>query len=178
MTTSQRPAQGGLRAAHRADGSGEGISETVGEMREEVIEEIVAKHIPENAYAEQWDVAGLKEGQSPNASTSTCRSKTGPRKKASPKTTSASASRKPPTPLYREVAERFGDEVMNYVERSVVLQTLDALWREHIVNLDHLRSVVGFRGYAQRDPLQEYKGKRSSCSRQCSTISARPLPRS
>jgi preprotein translocase subunit SecA len=46
---------------------------------------------------------------------------------------------------------------MAYVERSVVLQTLDHLWREHIVNLDHLRSVVGFRGYAQRDPLQEYK---------------------
>ena len=42
-------------------------------------------------------------------------------------------------------------------ERSVVLQTLDLLWREHIVNLDHLRSVVGFRGYAQRDPLNEYK---------------------
>ena len=48
---------------------------------------------------------------------------------------------------------------MTYVERSVVLQTLDHLWREHIVNLDHLRSVVGFRGYAQRDPLQEYKGE-------------------
>ena len=48
---------------------------------------------------------------------------------------------------------------MNYVQRSVVLQTLDNLWREHIVNLDHLRSVVGFRGYAQRDPLQEYKSE-------------------
>ena len=46
---------------------------------------------------------------------------------------------------------------MAYVERSVVLQTLDHLWREHIVNLEHLRSVVGFRGYAQRDPLKEYK---------------------
>lgn len=48
---------------------------------------------------------------------------------------------------------------MQYVERSVVLQTLDHLWREHIVNLDHLRSVIGFRGYAQRDPLQEYKSE-------------------
>jgi preprotein translocase subunit SecA len=46
---------------------------------------------------------------------------------------------------------------MTYVERSIMLQTLDHLWREHLVNLDHLRSVVGFRGYAQRDPLQEYK---------------------
>ena len=48
---------------------------------------------------------------------------------------------------------------MRYVEKSVVLQTLDQLWREHLVNLDHLRSVVGFRGYAQRDPLQEYKSE-------------------
>src|SRR5690606_623562 len=54
-------------------------------------------------------------------------------------------------------AERFGADVMAYVEKSIVLQTLDHLWREHLVNLDHLRSVVGFRGYAQRDPLQEYK---------------------
>ena len=56
-------------------------------------------------------------------------------------------------------AARFGPEVMTYVERSVMLQTLDHLWREHLVNLDHLRSVVGFRGYAQRDPLNEYKGE-------------------
>jgi preprotein translocase subunit SecA len=48
---------------------------------------------------------------------------------------------------------------MHYVERQVVMQTLDHLWREHIVNLDHLRSVIGFRGYAQRDPLQEYKSE-------------------
>ncbi|MEM8652195.1 MAG: SEC-C metal-binding domain-containing protein, partial [Pseudomonadota bacterium] len=55
--------------------------------------------------------------------------------------------------------EEFGDEIAEYVEKSVMLQTLDHLWREHLVNLDHLRSVVGFRGYAQRDPLQEYKSE-------------------
>ena len=44
-------------------------------------------------------------------------------------------------------------------KKSIVLQTLDHLWREHLVNLEHLRSVVGFRGYGQRDPLQEYKGE-------------------
>jgi preprotein translocase subunit SecA len=58
-----------------------------------------------------------------------------------------------------ERANRFGPDVMAYVERSIVLQTLDHLWREHLVNLDHLRSVVGFRGYAQRDPLNEYKSE-------------------
>ncbi|MER8959706.1 preprotein translocase subunit SecA [Mesorhizobium sp. M0701] len=137
---------------------GEGLSETITEMREGVIEEIVAKNIPENAYAEQWNVAGLKaeiaeflnldlpvedwvkeEGIAENDI----------RERVSQAAEAAA----------KERAERFGPDVMTYVERSVVLQTLDHLWREHIVNLDHLRSVVGFRGYAQRDPLQEYKGE-------------------
>ena len=58
-----------------------------------------------------------------------------------------------------ERLERYGPELQTYVEKSIMLQTLDHLWREHLVNLDHLRSVIGFRGYAQRDPLQEYKGE-------------------
>ncbi len=56
-------------------------------------------------------------------------------------------------------AQRFGPQLMQYVGKSVMLQTLDHLWREHLVNLDHLRSVIGFRGYAQRDPLNEYKSE-------------------
>ncbi|WP_214469477.1 preprotein translocase subunit SecA [Mesorhizobium sp. dw_380] len=137
---------------------GEGLSETITEMREGVIDEIVAKAIPENAYAEQWDVAGLKAEiaeflnldlpveewvKEEGIAEDDIRERI---------TQAAEAAAK-------ERAERFGPEVMTYVERSVVLQTLDHLWREHIVNLDHLRSVVGFRGYAQRDPLQEYKGE-------------------
>ncbi|MDX8454978.1 preprotein translocase subunit SecA [Mesorhizobium sp. VK9D] len=137
---------------------GEGLSETIAEMREGVVEEIVAKNIPENAYAEQWNVAGLKEEvaqylnldlpieewvKEEGIAEDDIRERI---------TAAADAAAK-------ERADRFGPDVMNYVERSVVLQTLDHLWREHIVNLDHLRSVVGFRGYAQRDPLQEYKGE-------------------
>ncbi len=137
---------------------GEGLTETIAEMREGVINDIVAKAIPENAYAEQWDVAGLKAGvaeflnldlpvddwaKEEGIAEDDIRERI---------TQAADAAAK-------ERAERFGPDVMSYVERSVVLQTLDHLWREHIVNLDHLRSVVGFRGYAQRDPLQEYKGE-------------------
>lgn len=137
---------------------GEGLSETIAEMREGVIEEIVTKNIPENAYAEQWNVAGLKAEvaeflnldlpvedwvKEEGIAEDDIRERL---------TEAADAAAK-------ERAERFGPDVMSYVERSVVLQTLDHLWREHIVNLDHLRSVVGFRGYAQRDPLQEYKGE-------------------
>jgi preprotein translocase subunit SecA len=54
-------------------------------------------------------------------------------------------------------AARFGPDIMRAVEKQILLQTLDHLWREHLATLDHLRSVVGFRGYAQRDPLNEYK---------------------
>jgi preprotein translocase subunit SecA len=49
--------------------------------------------------------------------------------------------------------------VMRYVEKTILLQTLDHLWREHLVMLDHLRQVIGLRGYGQRDPLQEYKAE-------------------
>ena len=52
---------------------------------------------------------------------------------------------------------RFSPEVMRQIEKAVLLQTLDHLWREHLIVLDHLRQVIGFRGYAQRDPLIEYK---------------------
>ncbi len=134
------------------------ISETVADMRHEVIEDIVAKRIPEKAYAEQWDATGLKTDvlNSLNLDLPVVEwaaeegiDESDIRERITAEADKAAADR----------AERFGPEIMLYVERSVVLQTLDHLWREHIVNLDHLRSVIGFRGYAQRDPLQEYKSE-------------------
>ncbi len=137
---------------------GEGLGETIDEMRTGVIDEIVNKAIPENAYPEQWDLAGLRAevaqylnldlpveewAKEEGIAEDDIRQRL---------TEAAEAAA-------RDRAERFGPDVMNYVERSVMLQTLDHLWREHIVNLDHLRSVIGFRGYAQRDPLQEYKAE-------------------
>ncbi|HEY5818965.1 MAG TPA: preprotein translocase subunit SecA, partial [Mesorhizobium sp.] len=135
---------------------GESLGDTVDEMRQDVVEDLVAKHIPENAYAEQWDVQGFKEGvhQQLNLDLPVEEwvkeegiADEEIRERLTNAANAAAADR----------AERFGPEIKNYVERSIVLQTLDHLWRDHIVNLDHLRSVVGFRGYAQRDPLQEYK---------------------
>ncbi|WP_421916151.1 preprotein translocase subunit SecA [Mesorhizobium sp.] len=137
---------------------GEGLTETIAEMRQGVIEEIVAKNIPENAYAEQWNVAGLKaevaEFLNLDLPVEDWVKEEGIAEDDIRERITEAAE-----VAAKERAERFGPEVMTYVERSVVLQTLDHLWREHIVNLDHLRSVVGFRGYAQRDPLQEYKSE-------------------
>ena len=136
----------------------EDVSETVADMRHEVIDDLVAQNIPEKAYAEQWDIDSLKEG------TETYLNLQPPiqewaeeegiaeddiRERLTEKADEAA----------KERADRFGPEVMTYVEKTIVLQTLDHLWREHLVNLDHLRSVIGFRGMAQRDPLQEYKGE-------------------
>lgn len=134
------------------------ISETVSDMRREVIEDLVQKHIPERAYAEQWDAVGLKEQANALLNLDlpiedwVKEEGIGEDDIRERLTEAANA-------VFTEKAERFGDDIMHYVERSIVMQTLDALWREHIVNLDHLRSVVGFRGYAQRDPLQEYKSE-------------------
>ena len=64
------------------------------------------------------------------------------------------------------------------IEKMVLLQTLDHLWREHLVTLEHLRQVIGFRAYGQRDPLNEYKSEASCCSRPCSPTCARPSPAS
>jgi preprotein translocase subunit SecA len=62
----------------------------------------------------------------------------------------------------RKAAERaanFGPEIIRYLEKAILLQTLDADWREHIIQLEHLRQYVGLRGYGQRDPLNEYKSE-------------------
>ncbi len=137
---------------------GESLTETVAEMRNDVIDEIVAKAIPENAYAEQWDVAGLKNDVRESLNLDLpiedwVKEEGIAEDNILQRITEAADA------AAKDRAERFGPDVMAYVERSIVLQTLDHLWREHIVNLDHLRSVVGFRGYAQRDPLNEYKGE-------------------
>ena len=135
---------------------GENLGETVAEMRQDVVDELVTRHIPENAYAEQWDLDGLKEGVSAYLNLDLpvveWAAEEGIDEEQIRERITEAAEK-----AAAERAERFGPDIMAYVEKSIVLQTLDHLWREHLVNLDHLRSVVGFRGYAQRDPLQEYK---------------------
>ncbi|MCT8998045.1 preprotein translocase subunit SecA [Chelativorans intermedius] len=137
---------------------GENLSETVAEMREDVIDDLVARHIPEKAYAEQWDAEGLKQGVREHLNLDLPIeewvkeegiAEDDIRARITEAADKAAADR----------AERFGPDIMAYVEKSILLQTLDHLWREHLVNLDHLRSVIGFRGYAQRDPLNEYKSE-------------------
>ena len=136
--------------------SNEEVGEAVRDMRHEVIEEVVQKHIPERAYAEQWDVEGLAGA---------VKSQLGldlPIKEWAAEEGIADEAileriEKASDELMAKKVARFGPELMRAVEKQILLRTLDHLWREHLATLDHLRSVIGFRGYAQRDPLNEYK---------------------
>ncbi|MCC0028592.1 MAG: preprotein translocase subunit SecA [Zhengella sp.] len=137
---------------------GVNLSETVAEMRQDVIDDMVAKRIPEKAYADQWDVAGLKQDVQAYLNLDLpieewVKEDGIAEDDITERLTEAAGK------AADERLERYGPELQTYVEKSIMLQTLDHLWREHLVNLDHLRSVIGFRGYAQRDPLQEYKGE-------------------
>ncbi|QLF68550.1 preprotein translocase subunit SecA [Peteryoungia desertarenae] len=134
------------------------VSGTIADMRHEVIETMVALHIPENAYVEQWDAKGLKQKVASTLNLD-LPIEAWVAEEGIAEDDIMTRLMEAADKAAAEKAERFGPEIMAYVERSIVLQTIDNLWREHIVNLDHLRSVVGFRGYAQRDPLQEYKSE-------------------
>jgi preprotein translocase subunit SecA len=119
---------------------------------------MVTRHIPKTAYAEQWDSAGLaktvREDLNLDLPVEDWAKEEGiAEDEIRERLTEAGNA------AAKDRAERFGPDVTAYVEKSVLMQNLDALWREHLVNLDHLRSVVGFRGYAQRDPLNEYKSE-------------------
>ncbi len=132
------------------------LAEVAEDMRHQVIDDLVDHYIPPKTYADQWDVEGLyaallekvgidvnvigwAEEDGVDADVITERLC-----KASDEMMAAKAA-------------QFGPENMRSIEKQILLQSIDAKWREHLLMLEHLRSVVGFRGYAQRDPLNEYK---------------------
>jgi len=136
----------------------EAVDETIVGMRHTVIEDLVVKHIPANAYAEQWDVAGLDEALR-NVLTLDLPVKDWAKEEGiADEEVRERIERRADEHMAAKVA-KWGPDVMRYVEKSILLQTLDHLWREHLVILEHLRQVIGLRGYGQRDPLNEYKAE-------------------
>jgi preprotein translocase subunit SecA len=134
----------------------ENVADTVRDMREEIANELVDRHIPERAYAEQWDSAGLQAevmrlfgldlpivdwAKEEGIADQQIRERL-------------------LDAIERRMAEKaanFGPDVMRMVERSLLLQVLDQTWKEHLHHLDYLRQAIGLRAYAQKDPLNEYK---------------------
>jgi preprotein translocase subunit SecA len=134
----------------------EDVVETVTDMRHAYVDDVVAKHVPENAYAEQWDVVGLKEELNRVLGIELPVDEWAKEEGIADEEMLARIEKHVDEHMAAKVAQ-WGPDVMRYVEKTILLQTLDHLWREHLIMLDHLRQVIGLRGYGQRDPLQEYK---------------------
>src|SRR5438128_4522345 len=134
------------------------VAEMVADMRHDFIDDIVVKHVPEHAYAEQWDVAGLKEELKRVLDVDLPVEEWAKEEGIADEELLTRIEQRVDEHMAAKVAQ-WGPDVMRYVEKTILLQTLDHLWREHLIMLDHLRQVVGLRGHGQRDPLQEYKSE-------------------
>ncbi|MCS6761968.1 MAG: preprotein translocase subunit SecA [Candidatus Devosia symbiotica] len=144
----------------------EDISEIVVDMRHDVIDNIVTKAIPAHSYPEQWKTKQLQTAAKTylniDVPVTEWAAKEGIDAEIVIKHLIAAADAQTAAKETRiiaamQAAGSTNPTVMRQVEKSIVLQSIDELWREHLVTLDHLSKVVGWRGIAQRDPLNEYK---------------------
>ena len=136
----------------------ESVAETVTDMRRAFVEDVVNKHVPEHAYAEQWHVAELKEELNRVLGIDLPVDQWAREEGIAEEELLSRIESRVDEHMAAKVGQ-WGPDVMRYVEKTILLQTLDHLWREHLIMLDHLRQVIGLRGYGQRDPLQEYKSE-------------------
>ena len=143
----------------------ESLEPTIAEMRAGVIDDIVAKHIPHDAYPEAWDIAGLKAEVTAKLNLDVP-VEAWAKEEGIADEEMGERLQKAADEAYEQRVARNSTEAMRYVEKQVILQTLDQLWRDHLVTLDHLRQVIGWRGMAQRDPLNEYKSEAFDLFRQ------------
>ncbi len=134
----------------------EDISEVARDMRHQVIEDMVDTYMPPKSYADQWESDAMQEAAREtlgiDAPVKDWADEDGVDQEVVRERLEKSADE-----FMAGKAVQFGPEQMRNIEKQVLLQTIDQKWREHLLTLEHLRSVVGFRGYAQRDPLNEYK---------------------
>ncbi|MBC8338251.1 MAG: preprotein translocase subunit SecA [Alphaproteobacteria bacterium] len=134
----------------------EDVSDDVAGMREQVLDDLIADCIPEKAYAEQWNVDRLHEEvlrifalDMPVADWA--------KEEGIADAEIHERIAKAIDERMTAKADTYGAEIMREVEKSLLLQLLDQLWKDHLLTLDHLRQGIGLRAYAQRDPLNEYK---------------------
>src|SRR5262249_10319541 len=133
------------------------IADTVRNMISGLIDETVRRYIPPESVEEQWDIAGLETGL---ASEFQMQSPVAEWLKSDPDLTDDKVRERLSEAALAQYASKeaqVGPELMRQFERSLMLQTLDQHWRDHLANLDHLRQGIHLRGYAQKNPKQEYK---------------------
>jgi len=134
----------------------EDLSEIVQDMRYQVIDDLVEDFMPSKSYPEQWNTTGLYAAAIEKLGLDV------PvidwaREEGVDQDGIRERLEKASDELMDGKLTAFGPENMRWIEKQLLLQTIDGKWRDHLLRLEHLRSVVGFRGYAQRDPLSEYK---------------------
>ncbi|VAV95821.1 Protein translocase subunit SecA [hydrothermal vent metagenome] len=136
----------------------EDLSNIVKDMRNEVIDDLLDQYMPENTYADQWDTEGFYaaviERMGMDLPIIDWAEEEGVDDEVIIERLENAADK-----MMAQKAAEFGPENMRKIEKQLLLQTIDGKWREHLLTLEHLRNVVGFRGYAQRDPLNEYKNE-------------------
>ncbi len=136
----------------------EDLSDIVKDMRNEVIDDFVDQYMPPKSYAEQWDMTGLHAALTEHLNMDLPVQAWADEEGVDDEEISERIE-KTANEMMAQKAAQFGPANMRLVEKQILLQTIDTNWREHLLTLEHLRSVVGFRGYAQRDPLNEYKNE-------------------
>ena len=136
--------------------STDSVADVVTEMRADVISAMVENRVPEKAFAEQWQSAELAADVNRvlaldlpivDWAAEEGIDEVHLRERIEQTAEQAVAAK----------AAQFGQQLIAYIEKSVLLQTLDTVWKEHLLALDYLRQGIGLRGYGQRDPLNEYK---------------------
>ncbi|OSP54647.1 preprotein translocase subunit SecA [Pseudoruegeria sp. SK021] len=134
------------------------VAEIAQDMRHQVIDDLVAVHIPAKSYADQWDSEGLYaaaiEKLGIDVPVMAWAAEEGVDDQVIRDRLYKAADE-----FMAQKTAAFGPDSMRNIEKQILLQTIDGKWRDHLMTLEHLRSVVGFRGYAQRDPLNEYKNE-------------------
>ena len=134
----------------------EEVGEIAADMRHQVVEDLIADFMPERSYADQWDVEGLKDAVRDKLNMNLAIVDWAKEEGVDQEVMRERIEDATDTYMADKEAA-FGPENMRQIEKQVLLQMIDQKWRDHLLTLEHLRSVVGFRGYAQRDPLSEYK---------------------
>jgi len=145
-------------AQRRAFMQANDVSETVAEMRRESIADMVDRAIPENAYPEQWDLEGLERRVHDTLGLELPVLAWG-KEEGIDETAVRERIEDAAEHHYAAKAANIGPELMRMVEKSLLLQVFDQVWKEHLLALDHLRQGIGLRAYGQRDPLNEYKSE-------------------
>jgi preprotein translocase subunit SecA len=133
------------------------IEETIESIRDDVIEESISEYIPPNSMVEQWDVDGLEKALSTEFALPIPVSQWLEEDKSLYEETLRERIKQVVIDAYNEKSKDVGAERMRQIEKHIMLQILDHEWKEHLATMDHLRQGIHLRGYAQKNPKQEYK---------------------